>query len=142
MLMGCLSKMTPVRTCAAKNEDGNRCCQRPFKGRSFCFWHDPEHAEEAEQARRLGGQRRHRERITEGAYDLEGIESPAKIRRVLEIAILDALGLENSVNRSRVLIAGVLAAAKLCEVGEQEDRLNAIEAALGRIPKQRKRLRA
>jgi Mg2+/Co2+ transporter CorC len=35
------------------------------------------------------------------------------------------------VARNRTLIAGTLAAAKLLEVGEQEERLAAIEAALG-----------
>jgi hypothetical protein len=123
--------MTTNRTCTGITETGERCRQRPLRGGSLCFWHDPEHAEEAEQARRLGGQRRRREKITEGAYDLEGIESPAEIRRVLEIAIIDALGLENSVPRSRVLISGALAAARLHEVGELEERLAAIEAALG-----------
>src|SRR5688572_22660160 len=113
-----LIEMALNRTCSAINKGGERCRQRPIKGRALCFWHDPEHAEEAEQARRLGGQRRRREKITEGAYDLEGIETPAEIRRVLEIAIVDALSLENSVNRSRVLIAGAQAAARLLEVGE------------------------
>ena len=123
--------MTTNRTCSAITETGERCRQRPIKGRSLCFWHDPEHSEEAEQARRLGGQRRRREKITEGAYDLEGLETPHEIRRVLEIAIIDALSLDNSVPRSRVLIAGAIAAARLLEVGEQEERLEALEAALG-----------
>ena len=35
----------------------------------------------------------------------------APIRRILEIATIDALGLENSIARARVLIAGALAAA-------------------------------
>jgi hypothetical protein len=39
--------------------------------------------------------------------------------------------LENSVARNRALFAGALAATKLLEVGEQEERLAAIEAALG-----------
>jgi hypothetical protein len=63
--------------------------------------------------------------------DLEGLDSVAGIRRLLHVALLDAVGLENSVARSRVIISGVLAAAKLLEVGEQEERLQAIEAALG-----------
>jgi hypothetical protein len=97
----------------------------------FCFWHDPDHAEEAEQARKLGGQRRRREKITEGAYDLEGLDTIEGIRRLLNMALLDAVGLENSVARSRVIISGVLAAAKLLEVGEQEERIQALEAAIG-----------
>jgi hypothetical protein len=41
------------------------------------------------------------------------------------------MGMENSVARSRTLISGALAAAKLLEVGEQEERLAAVESALG-----------
>jgi len=66
-----------------------------------------------------------------GVYELDGLDGIEPIRRILDIAILGALSQENSLNRSRVLIAGVLAAVKLLEVGEQEERLAAIEAALG-----------
>jgi hypothetical protein len=68
---------------------------------------------------------------SQGAYELESLDTVPGIRRLLEIALLDTVGLENSVARNRTVIAGVLAAAKLLEVGEQEERLAAIEAALG-----------
>jgi hypothetical protein len=119
------------KTCSAIKQSGERCRQVPLRDSAYCFWHDPEHQEEAEQARRLGGQRRRREKITEGAYDLDGLDTVPGIRRLLEIALLDTLGLENSVARSRVLIAGVLAAAKLLEVGELEERMAAVEATIG-----------
>ena len=119
------------RICKGHKQDGERCRQAPLHGEEYCFWHHPEHEAEADQARKLGGQRRRREKITEGAYDLEGLASVPALRRLLEIALLDTLGLENSISRNRALMSGVLAAAKLLEVGEQEDRLSAIEAALG-----------
>jgi hypothetical protein len=97
----------------------------------FCFWHDPDHAEEAEQARRLGGQRRRREKITEGAYEIDGIDALSLAERIVKIAIVDTLSLENSVNRNRTLISASIALAKLTEVGEQEERLAAVESALG-----------
>ena len=97
----------------------------------FCFWHDPDHTEEADQARKLGGQRRRREKITEGAYDLEPLDTVEGIRRLIEIAVTDTLGLENSVSRSRTLIAGATAAAGLLKVGEQEEFMRALERALG-----------
>ena len=119
------------RICSFRKQDGERCRSTPMRDSDLCFWHDPDHAEEAEQARRLGGQRRRREKITEGAYDLEGLDTLEGIRRLLSVALLDAVGLENSVARCRVIISGVQAAAKLLEVGEMEDRLAAVEAALG-----------
>ena len=67
-------------------------------------------------------------------YDFEGLASVRDIRRLLEIAVMDGLGLENSIARVRALIAASLGAAKLLEVGEMEERLTAIETTLrGRI---------
>ena len=127
------------RTCASIKQNGERCRQAPMQGEEHCFWHHPDYAEEAEQARKLGGQRRRREKITEGAYDLEGMASIASLRRLLEVAMLDALSLENSVARSRVIVSGVQVGARLLEVGEMEERLASVEAALGPRVVERKR---
>jgi hypothetical protein len=97
-----------------------------------CFWHAPERAEDAAEARRLGGLRRRREKTVSSAYDFAGLGTIESIRRILEIATIDALGLENSIARSRVLISAALAAAKLLEVGELEERLSVLEASIGR----------
>ena len=47
--------------------------------------------------------------------------------RVIEIGILDLLGLEPSINRSRALLAGASVAARLLETGELAERLAALE---------------
>jgi hypothetical protein len=120
-----------VKTCSGLKAGGQRCQARPLRDETFCFWHHPDHAEAAEQARKLGGQRRRREGTLQGAYEFDGLASVTEITRLLEIAVMDALGLDNSVARVRALIAAALAAARLLEVGEQEERLAAIEAALG-----------
>jgi hypothetical protein len=96
--------------------DGRRCRAQPVGKGKFCFWHSPDAAAEAAEARRLGGLRRRREKTVAGAYDVAGLASIEAIRRVLEIATLDALGLENSIARTRVLIAAAGAATKLLEV--------------------------
>ena len=123
------------RTCDALNADGRPCKQPPLVDGSFCFWHDPAHATEATEARRLGGQRRRRERIVQGAFEYIGLATVADLRRVLEIATTDALGLDNSVARVRALTSIVTVGAKLLETGELEERLAAIESVLGdRLP--------
>jgi hypothetical protein len=119
------------RACKGISKGGERCSAPPLLDGDFCFWHDPEHEAEAADARRLGGLRRKREGALQGAYHLEGLETVAGIRRYLEVAMIDLLGLENSVARSRTMISGVLASAKLLEVGELEERMLAVEAALG-----------
>jgi len=77
--------------------DGRRCRSWPIRGEPYCLWHSPEREEEAADARRLGGQRRRREKTVSGAFDLSGLDSAPSIRRIVEIALLDVLGLENSI---------------------------------------------
>ena len=119
------------RTCKGRNDRGEPCRAAPRRESDFCIFHDPENAESMHEARRLGGLRRRREGTVAAAYDYEGLGSVSDIRRLLDVAAFDALGLENSIARCRVLVAIGMGAAKLLEVGELEDRVASIEAALG-----------
>ena len=123
-----------VPSCSGTTSEGRPCRGRPLPGESTCLFHSPEHEEEVAEGRKLGGLRRRRERTLVHAYDIEGLASVAALRRLLEIAALDVLSLENSVARSRTLVAVVTAGSKLLEVGELEARLAALEAALRREP--------
>ncbi len=125
--------MTPSRRiCSFRKPDGQRCRAAPLIDQEHCFWHSPEHAEEAAEARRLGGFRKRREAAVVGAYDLEGMDSLTFLQRVLEIALLDTLGMDNTLNRSRVLGYLVGIGSKLRQEGESEQRLAALEAAHGK----------
>jgi hypothetical protein len=53
-----------------------------------------------------------------------------QIRRLLEVAVLDTLSLENSIARSRTLAYLAQVALKTLEVGELQERLQALEAAV------------
>jgi len=93
--------------------------------------HDPRLARERAEARRLGGLRRRREKATSEVYDWGGLEKVEEIQRILEVAIVDTLGLDNSPARSRTL--GYLASLSLkaLETGELEERVSALERLLG-----------
>ena len=117
-------------TCQGIVEGGGRCRARPMRDASFCFWHNPETASEAVEARRLGGMRRRREGAVAGAYEFDGLGSASDLRRLLEIAAVDALALENSIARVRAITAIVQVGARLLEVGELDERVRAIEATL------------
>jgi len=95
-----------------------------------CFWHNPETAEEAAAARRAGGLRRRREGTLQGAYELEGLGSVEQVSRLLEIAVLDALTLDNSIARARTLGSLAQIALKALEVGELAARVAELESAL------------
>ena len=116
------------RLCAHLMADGHGCRAAPLRGGRHCFLHDPEHAADAAEARRVGGLRRRRESTLETAYDLAGLDSVEGIRRLLEVVVADALSLDNGIGRLRVLIAAVSAAARLLDAGELEARIAALEA--------------
>jgi hypothetical protein len=118
------------RACAYAKTDGQPCQMAPLRDRPYCFSHDPERADEAAEARRLGGLRRRKEGTIAVAYDLPGLDSVAGIRRLLDIVVTDGVGLENGIPRLRALIATVVAATNLLKVGEFEDRLTSLEAAV------------
>ena len=58
------------RACGYAKADGQPCQMAPLRDRPYCFSHDPERAEEAAEARRLGGLRRRKEGTIAVAYDL------------------------------------------------------------------------
>lgn len=85
------------RACKYIKSDGLPCRAPPLQDNNFCRMHSPEHADEVAESRRLGGLRRGREVAVTGAYEVGDLGSIGGIQRVLEIAFLDTLGLENSV---------------------------------------------
>ncbi len=113
------------RTCSFRKENGEPCRAAPLRDGDFCLMHSPEHAQEVQEARRLGGLRRRREATLSGAYELEGLEGVEQVRRILQIALLDTLGLENSIARARTLAYLAQVIVKLLEAGEVEERVAA-----------------
>ena len=120
-----------ARTCKGKTDSGTPCRAAPIHASDFCVFHDPSFADTLQDARKAGGQRRRREVTLAAAYDLDGLDSIAALYRLLEIITFDAIAMDNSIARGRLLLGVVAAGVKLKEVGDHEDRLQAIEAALG-----------
>ena len=116
--------------CTSILEGGQRCRATPMHGAALCFWHNPETASEATEARRLGGMRRRREGAVAGAYEFGGLGTSSDLRRLLEIAATDALALENSIPRVRALTTIAQVGARLLEVGELEARIEALEVTM------------
>jgi hypothetical protein len=118
------------RQCAFKLPSGEPCRAAPLKDGAFCLMHSPEHAQEMQEARRLGGLRRRREVTITGAYEFEGLETVSGIRRLVEVAVLDTLGMENSISRNRTLAYLAMVALRALEVGNVEERIQALEQAV------------
>jgi len=65
-----------------------------------------------------------------GAYDFCGLGSVSDVLRLLEVAVLDTLSLDNSLARSRTLAYLAQTALKAIQLGDVEERLSSLEAAL------------
>ena len=122
--------MVVSRTCNARRDDGQPCRAAPLRDGRLCLWHDPAHSDEVAEARRLGGMRRRRETAVAGAYDFDGLGTVDQIRRLVEVAVIDTLSLENSIARARTLAYLAQTATRLLEVGELEERLVRVEQIL------------
>jgi len=109
--------------------DGLRCRAPALKGKTLCYWHDPDSADEAAEARRIGGLHRRKAKSVAVIYQFAGLRTVEDAQRLLETAALETLALENSIPRNRTLISAAAGAGKLIEVGELEARLAALEAA-------------
>ncbi len=118
------------RVCRFRKDDGQACGSPPLRDGAFCLWHDPEHTDEVAEARKIGGSRRKRERTVAVAYDFEGLTTVESVRRLIEIAVVDTLSMENSINRNRTLAYLAQGAIKLLQEGEHEERIQSLEATL------------
>lgn len=102
----------------------------PLVDEDFCRMHSPKQAEAVTEARRLGGQRRKRDATLATVYDFEGLHTVTQIQRVVEVGIIGALELENSLSRARTLGYLAQVALRALEAGELEERLAVLEATL------------
>src|SRR5437667_5194001 len=126
-------KQVTRRPCQATRADGQSCGMPPMADSEFCWAHDPANAEAAAEARRLGGMRHKREGTLASAYQFDGLGNVQDIRRLIEIAVLDTLGMENSIQRARTLAYLAQTALKSLELGEVQERLGVLEeSVLGR----------
>ena len=91
------------RRCQSVRADGQPCGMAPMEDSDFCWVHDPRNTDAAAEARRMGGLRRKREGTVAGAYHFEGLSNVHDIRRLIEIAVYDTLGMDSSLQRSRTL---------------------------------------
>jgi len=110
--------------CKAKNRKGEPCAAYALSGSDFCYWHDPERAEErraARHGRKLGAT---------GDAGPVTLDTVADVLPILADELTAVLSLEKSVSRARAVgyLAGVVLRA--FEVSELQERVAALEAAI------------
>jgi hypothetical protein len=115
--------------CSAFRTDGRPCRATAQKNLATCIFHDPNRAAAGTMARRLGGQHRRRVRTAAQEFDFAGLGDAEAIGKLLEIAAIDALNLDSSIGRVRLLIATALAAMRHLEITDITARLATLEVA-------------
>jgi hypothetical protein len=106
------------------------CRATPLRDEPFCFWHSPETAEEAAEARRVGGLHRRKKKTVGAIYGFHGLRTIEDLQTLLETVAIETLALENTIARNRAIGGFLSVGAKLIEVGELEARLAVLEVAL------------
>lgn len=123
-----------ARSCAYQMPDGRLCRATPLRDEPFCFWHAPETAEEAAEARRLGGLHRRKKKTVGAIFGFGGLRTIEDLQALLETAAIETLSLENSIGRNRALASYSAVGAKLIELGDLAERVAVLEAATSHQP--------
>jgi hypothetical protein len=110
--------------CTFIKANGERCQAQKLRGSPFCYFHSPQVIVERAEARRRGGLNRHGPKGETGSYI---IKSPEDVLIILEDAINDACGLDNTAGRAKAIGYLVQIILKGFEVVELESRLKALE---------------
>lgn len=119
------------RTCKGKLRSGKPCPNAAGKS-NYCFVHDPAQGKERAEARKRGGQRR---RVPHGG-NADSIPKQVRtlddVLAVLDYSLVEALPMENSIQRGRLLVQIAHAFIEAIKTGELEQRLAAVEQLLKR----------
>lgn len=109
--------------------NGNRCNANAKKS-GFCFVHDPLSAGKAAAARRKGGKRLRIPHTGDAGKLPQSVRTLEDVLSVLDYSLVEALPLENSVQRGRLLVAICGAFVEAIKTGELEKRIAALESAM------------
>jgi hypothetical protein len=116
--------------CKALNEKGQPCQTPPSIGDDLCFWHNPKYENQAAEARRAGGANHAREQTLKAVFAILGVKTIEDLQRVVDIATVGLLTLDNSVARNRALLNVATTGARLIEVGELAAKIEALGSVL------------
>ncbi len=97
----------------------------------FCTFHSPSLGRVRAMGRKRGGERQRIGHAADAGLVPAQVHTLADVLAVLNYALQDALPLENSVQRGRLLVQLAHAFIEAIKAGEYESRLAALEVAVG-----------
>ena len=118
------------KKCKATAANGEPCGAWAQGSGEYCYTHDPARGTERAAARKLGGLHRS---VGHGG---DPAKIPARVRTLADVLSLldyvkdEAIPLENSIQRARLLVALAAEYTNAIKVGELESRMASLEQAL------------
>lgn len=117
------------RPCKARTKEGTECQTPALAGSDFCFFHDPDKAEERFEARAAGGRQNRMKTLSADAPDVK-VESCQDVVRLISETINQVRkgDIDPRVANAVGYLANVLIRA--VDQGEMEKRIEDLEAAV------------
>ena len=126
-----MADTTATAICEGVTKRGHRCQNPVLPGRPWCWWHDPDRADDRREARSRGGRARHGRRLgTTNSGELVTISDLGDVVKLLERTINDALRLENSLSRANTIARLASVLCGIYQVSELEARITVLEVAV------------
>jgi hypothetical protein len=121
--------MSDKKQCKANNKQGERC--KAFANENgVCFMHDATKGKEKALARRNGGLATKKPHFADASVLPSSIRNIESVLIVLDYALKESVGLDNSIQRGRLIVSIAHGFIEALKVGEMEQRLEAVETAL------------
>ena len=121
--------MSDKKRCEGINKKGEQC--RAFATENgFCFMHDATKGKEKALARRNGGLATKKPHFADASGLPSSIRTIEGVLIVLDYALQESVGLDNSIQRGRLIVSIAHGFIEALKVGEMEQRLEAVETAL------------
>ena len=117
------------KQCSADKRNGERC--KAFaNGNGVCFMHDATKGKERAIARRNGGLATKQPHFADASVLPSSIRNIESVLIVLDYALRESVGLDNSIQRGRLIVSIAHGFIEALKVGEIEQRMEAVETAL------------
>jgi len=117
------------KQCEAQSRNAERC--KAFANESgFCFMHDETKGKERALARRAGGLATKKPHFADAELLPRRINKIGDVFEILNYTLQETKGLDNSIQRGRLLVSIAHGFIEAFKVGELEKRLESIENAL------------
>ncbi len=129
--------MSDKKQCKSNNKQGERC-KAYANENGVCFMHDATKGKERAAARRNGGLATKQPHYADATVLPSTIRNISSVLIVLDYALQESVGLDNSIQRGRLLISIAHGYIEALKVGEMEQRLEAVEMTLKMRKEQKK----